>query len=78
MRSARGLTVRELTRTAQLEDEADRERLLGLAWTAERVRFAGVAVSEGEIAAAVEGGRVLLERIGALAGGDDGARGRGP
>lgn len=78
LRSARGLTVRELTRTAQLEDVADRERLLGLARTAERVRFAGIPVSEGEIAAAVEGGRVLLERIGALAGGDDGARGRGP
>jgi hypothetical protein len=76
LRSARGLTVRELTRTAQLEDEADRERLLGLARTAERVRFAGVEVSGGEIAAAVEGGRVLLERIGAPAG-DGVARGGG-
>jgi hypothetical protein len=64
LRSVRGLTVRELTRNAQLEDEADRERLLGLARTAERVRFSGVEVSEGEIAAAVAGGRVLLERIG--------------
>jgi hypothetical protein len=70
LRSARGLTVRELTRTAQLEDEADRERLLGVARTAERVRFSGVEVSEDEIAAAVDGGRVLWERIG--------ARGRGP
>jgi hypothetical protein len=78
LRSARGLTVRELTRTAQLENEADRERLLGLARTAERVRFAGVEVSEGEIATAVDGGRVLLERIGALAGGHDAARGGGP
>src|SRR5580692_9641685 len=64
LRSVRGLTVRELTRNAQLEDEADRERLLGLARAAERVRFSGVEVSEGEIAAAVDGGRVLLERIG--------------
>ena len=76
LRSVRGLTVRELTRTAQLEDEADRERLLGLARTAERVRFSGVEVSEGEIAAAVDGGRVLLERIGAPAG-DGEARGGG-
>ena len=73
LRSVRGLTVRELTRSAQLEDEADRERLLGLARTAERVRFSGVEVSEGEIAAAVEGGRVLLERI----GGGGGWRGGG-
>ncbi len=69
LRSARGLTVGELTRTAQLEDEGDRDRLLGLARTAERARFAGVEVSGGEIAAAVEGGRVLLERIGAAEGG---------
>jgi hypothetical protein len=75
LRSARGLTVGELTRTAQLEDEGDRDRLLGLARTAERARFAGVEVSGGEIAAAVEGGRVLLERIGAAEGGD--ARGDG-
>jgi hypothetical protein len=76
LRSGRGLTVRELTRTAQLEDEADRGRLLALARTAERVRFAGVEVSGGEIAAAVAGGRVLLERIGAPAG-DGVARGGG-
>jgi hypothetical protein len=86
LRSARGLTVRELTRAAQLEDEAHRGLLLELARTAERVRFSGVEVSEGEIAAAVDGGRVLWERIGAPVGGGvgseaapgGGARGRGP
>jgi hypothetical protein len=65
LRSARGLTVRELTRAAQLADEGDRERLLVLARTAERVRFGGEEVSGGEVEAAVEGGRVLLERLGA-------------
>ena len=64
LRSVRGLTVRELTRAAQLPDETDRERLLVLARTAERVRFGGVEVPGVEVAAAVEGGRVLLERIG--------------
>jgi hypothetical protein len=73
LRSARGLTVRELTRAAQLEDEGDRERLLALARTAERVRFGGGGVSGVEIAAAVEGGRVLLERLAAAYG--DGVRG---
>ena len=74
VRSARGLTVRELTRAAQLADEGDRERLQVLARTAERVRFGGVEVSGVEVAAAVNGGKVLLERIGA--GG--GAKGAGP
>ena len=74
VRSARGLTVRELTRAAQLADEGDRERLQMLARTAERVRFGGVEVSDVEVAAAVDGGKVLLERIGV--GG--GAKGGGP
>jgi hypothetical protein len=73
LRSARGLTVGELTRAAQLGDEGDRERLVGLARTSERVRFSGVEVSSVEIVAAVEGGRVLLERIAAGVG--DGVRG---
>jgi len=79
LRSARGLTVRELTRAARLEDEGDRTRLLELARTSERVRFSGVEVSSVEIAAAVEGGRVLLERIGAGVDGvgGDSARGGG-
>jgi hypothetical protein len=64
LRAARGLTVGELTRMARLPGEEDRGRLAELARTAERVRFSNVAVSDGDIAAAVEGGRVLLERIG--------------
>jgi hypothetical protein len=78
VRSVRGLTVRELTRAARLPDETDRERLLVLAETAERVRFGGVEVSSVEVAAAVEGGRVLLERVGVGAqAGADGHDGRG-
>jgi hypothetical protein len=80
LRTARGLTVGELTRVAQLPDEADRERLARLARTSERVRFSDAEVSNIDIAAAVEGGRVLLERITpAVDGGvrDDGVRGRG-
>jgi hypothetical protein len=64
LRAARGLTAGELTRMAQLPGEEDRGRLEELARTAEWIRFSNVAVSDGDIAAAVEGGRVLLERIG--------------
>jgi hypothetical protein len=64
LRAARGLTVGELTRMARLPGEEDRDRLAELARTAERVRFSNVAVSDVDIAAAVEDGRVLLERIG--------------
>ncbi len=63
VRGARGLTVGELTRVVRLEDEADRGRLADLARTAERVRFSNVEVSSGDIASAVEGGRVVLEGI---------------
>jgi len=83
LRAARGLTVGELTRTARLPGEEDRGRLAALARTAERVRFSNVAVLDVDIAAAVEGGRVLLERIGAGggegrdAGGREGGGGRG-
>ena len=47
LRAARGLTVGELTRMAQLPGEEDRGRLEMLARTAERVRFSNVAVSDG-------------------------------
>ena len=83
LRAARGLTVGELTRTARLPGEEDRGRLGELARTAERVRFSNVAVLDVDIAAAIEGGRVLLERIGAGggdgrdAGGREGGGGRG-
>ena len=75
LRSARGLTVRELTRAARLADEEDRERLVELARTSERVTFSKAEVSGGEIAAAVEGGRALLEKI--ASGPDGGVRGGG-
>jgi hypothetical protein len=82
VRSVRGLTVRELMRVAQLPDETDRERLLVLSRTAERMRFGGVEMSGAEVAAAVEDGRVLLERIGVGARARDGrgggAKGGGP
>ena len=66
LRAARGLTVGELTRLARLPGEEDRGRLAELARTAERLRFSNVAVSDVDIAGAVEGGRVLLERIAPL------------
>ena len=72
LRAGRGLTARELTRSAQLGDEGDRERLLTVARVAERVRFGGEEVSGVEVDAAVESGRVLLERI--AAGEGDGVR----
>jgi hypothetical protein len=75
LRSTRGLTVRELTRAARLADEEDRERLMELARTSERVRFSKVEVSGSEIAAAVESGRVLLEKIASRP--DGGVRGGG-
>lgn len=61
--SSRGLTVHELARAAHLPDETDRERLAGLGWMAERVRFSNEEVPSEAIAAAVEDGRVLLDRI---------------
>jgi hypothetical protein len=63
LKSARGLTIRELTRAAVLPDEKDRDRLAELARTSERVRFSNEEVPKDAIAAAVEGGRLLLERI---------------
>ena len=66
VRLTRGLTARELLRAAPLADARDRERLGALARAAERVRFSGVAVPEEEIAAVMEEGRRLLERIGVV------------
>lgn len=61
--SPRGLTIHELTQAAQLADESDRRRLNGLAWMAERVRFSNEAIPDEAIAAVVESGQSLLERI---------------
>ncbi|MGH8210370.1 MAG: hypothetical protein ACRETD_02745 [Steroidobacteraceae bacterium] len=60
---ARGLTVRELTRAAWLPDARDLDRLKELARMSERVRFSSTNVADAAIATAVEGGRMLLERI---------------
>jgi hypothetical protein len=60
----RGLTARELARTAQLTNEEDRSLLLALAETAERLRFSNTEVPEEALARALEGGRLLLERMG--------------
>jgi Domain of unknown function (DUF4129) len=60
---ARGLTARELTRAARLPDERDRERLAELARMSERVRFSNAEIPSDTIVAAIEGGRVLLERL---------------
>lgn len=61
--SPRGLTVHELARAARLPDETDRERLAELGRMAQRVRFSNEAIASEAIAAAVEDGRTLLERI---------------
>ena len=63
----RGLTARELARTAQLATEEDRSLLTMLAETAERVRFSNTNVSDEAVGRALEGGRLLLERIRAAA-----------
>jgi hypothetical protein len=60
---ARGLTARELTRTARLADERDRERLAELARLSEHVRFSNEEVPSASLAAAIEAGRALLERL---------------
>jgi hypothetical protein len=61
---ARGLTVRELTRCAQLPDAADHARLADLARMSERVRFSDTEVPGDTLAAAVRDGWLLLDRLG--------------
>jgi hypothetical protein len=65
LRSSRGLTARELTRSAHFASEEDRGLLVLLVDTAERVRFSNTEVPEEALARALEGGRLLLERMGA-------------
>jgi hypothetical protein len=65
---SRGLTIRELTRAALLSEEGDRERLAELARMSERVRFSDGPVSGAAVAVALQGGRVLLERVSAGSG----------
>jgi hypothetical protein len=68
VRLAPGLTVRELLRAAPLADDKDRERLGALARASERVRFSGGVVSEADVAAVMEEGRLLLEGMGNVPG----------
>lgn len=60
---SRGMTVRELTRLAQLSDEADRRRLAELARMSERMRFSNEPIPDTVVSAVLEDGRLLLERI---------------
>jgi len=57
------LTVRELTRAARLQDDADRTRLTELALAAERARYAEEAATAAGLDTAVERGRELLVRL---------------
>lgn len=66
LHAPRGLTARELAQTAQLTSEEDRGRLVGLAEIADRVRFSNTEVPEEALARALEGGRLLLERLGGV------------
>jgi hypothetical protein len=52
-----------MMRTVRLSDGVDRERLAELARLCERVTFSNEPVTGETAAAALEGGRVLLERI---------------
>ncbi len=60
---AGALTVRELTRSASLDDSADRQRLLAVANAAERARYSDEPLQAGEVGDVVEAGRELLERL---------------
>ena len=57
------LTARELLCAVQLEDRAAASELTQVLLTAERMRYAGVPASRGELVAAVDGARRLLERL---------------
>jgi hypothetical protein len=60
---ATALTVRELTRSADLQDAHDSEQLTRLALTAERARFADAGVPEPTLLVEIERGRELLNRV---------------
>jgi hypothetical protein len=62
--ASRALTVRELTRAAELSDAADRERLDELALASERLRFGVAAPAPAGVARVLARGRELLERLG--------------
>jgi hypothetical protein len=58
------LTVRELTRAAELADAADRERLDEVAFASEELRFSTAAPTAAGVARVLERGRELFERLG--------------
>jgi hypothetical protein len=58
------LTVRELTRAAELSDSADRERLDEVALASEELRFSTAAPTAAGVARVLERGRELFERLG--------------
>jgi len=60
---AGALTVRELTRTVALTDAGDRERLLDVALTAERARYAAAALAPDTVGEAVKRARELLAHL---------------
>lgn len=57
------LTVRELTRAAQLPEPDDRARLSELALVAERVRYSAQDLESATLAESVARGRELLDRL---------------
>jgi hypothetical protein len=63
---ASAFTVRELTRSAKLPDEEDRERLALVAAAAERARYAADGVPAGTLESAFAQGVELLKKIESL------------
>jgi hypothetical protein len=61
--AARALTVRELTRAAELSDATDRERLDELALASERMRFGFAEPAPAGVARVLARGRELFERL---------------
>ena len=64
---AGALTVRELTRSARLEEADDRSRLTDLALAAERVRYSAAEIPAAALDEPVARGRELLDRLDASA-----------
>jgi hypothetical protein len=63
---ASAFTARELTKSAELPSEEDRQRLESIALTAERERYAAERVSSALLESAFEQGRELLRNVESL------------
>jgi hypothetical protein len=61
--AAAALTARELTRAAELTDTEDRARLLEVALASEHLRYGAHWAAPARLAAVMERGRQLLERL---------------